>query len=148
MRIVIIALILTLVIISIFFYFYYPFKTESSNETKQKVVIEMIARQWRFEVLNIDNPNLASYEFIPISNTLGNLTITVKLNTLITLKIKSIDVTHGIGINEYRINEILPAGQTTTIEFIANKQGIFVFYCTVFCGTGHPYHIGYLIVKP
>ena len=142
--IIVLALIIIIILISISFY-YIRFE---HGEIKNKVTIEMIAKQWRFEVVSIDNPKLASFNFTPISNTLGNLTITIKLNTLVKLNIKSVDITHGFAIDEYRINEVIPSNQIVEIEFIANKQGIFVFYCSVFCGTGHPYHKGYLIVIP
>src|SRR3989338_129009 len=44
------------------------------------------------------------------------------------------DVPHGIGI-------------PFTIEFIADKEGTFTSFCTVFCGSGHSDMKGKIIVK-
>lgn len=65
----------------------------------------------------------------------------------VKLKITSDDVAHGIGIDEYQIDEPILPGQTTEIEFIADKEGTFDFYCSVPCGEGHHEQGGILIVK-
>ena len=38
-------------------------------------------------------------------------------------------------------------GKTTTVEFLADKQGEFTIFCSVFCGSGHPTMKGSLVVK-
>jgi heme/copper-type cytochrome/quinol oxidase subunit 2 len=73
--------------------------------------------------------------------------VRVKKGDRVRLNVTSTDVTHGFGIAEYRINRQTPPGQTVTIEFIADKPGRFVIYCTVFCGTGHAEHKAVLIVE-
>jgi nitrous-oxide reductase len=58
------------------------------------------------------------------------------------------DELHGFGLNEYNINVVIDPGETKTIEFVANKPGVFPFYCTNFCSALHQEMQGYLLVKP
>ena len=58
------------------------------------------------------------------------------------------DELHGFGLNEYNINVVADPGETKTIEFVADKQGVFPFYCTNFCSALHQEMQGYLLVKP
>jgi nitrous-oxide reductase len=58
------------------------------------------------------------------------------------------DELHGFGLNEYNINVVIDPGETKTIEFVANKPGVFPFYCTNFCSALHQEMQGYLLVRP
>jgi nitrous-oxide reductase len=58
------------------------------------------------------------------------------------------DELHGLGINEYNINVVIDPGETKTVEFVADKPGVFPFYCTNFCSALHQEMQGYLLVKP
>ena len=93
-----------------------------SNETKE---FDLIAKKWSFE------PN----------------TITVNQGDTVKLTIKSLDVDHGFFLREFNVNQPLEPGQTTTVEFLADKTGTFTFSCNVFCGQGHGTMKGKLIVK-
>lgn len=57
------------------------------------------------------------------------------------------DELHGFGLNEYNINVVADPGETKTIEFVANKKGVYPFYCTNFCSALHQEMQGYLLVK-
>ncbi len=57
------------------------------------------------------------------------------------------DELHGIGVSEYNINVVVDPGETKTIEFVADKAGVFPFYCTNFCSALHQEMQGYLLVK-
>lgn len=74
-------------------------------------------------------------------------TITVNKGDTVKLIVTSVDVDHGIGIKEYNIRQNVIAGKTEIIEFIADKQGTFTFYCSVYCGESHKAMKGQLIVK-
>ncbi|MEK6938956.1 MAG: cupredoxin domain-containing protein [Nanoarchaeota archaeon] len=74
-------------------------------------------------------------------------TITVNKGDKVKLIVTSIDIDHGVGIKEYNLRQYVAAGKTETIEFIADKQGTFNFYCSVYCGEGHGTMKGQLIVK-
>lgn len=93
--------------------------------TNPVVEINMTAKQW---------------EFIPN-------TITVQKGTLVRLFITAEDVEHGFWIKDLNVNAKLPVGQTTKVEFIANKAGTFTFQCSVMCGEGHRDQKGTLIVQ-
>lgn len=75
---------------------------------------------------------------------------TVSLNvtegSLVLLRIRSTDVTHGFAIIEYGINVEVPPGSVVEVKFRADRAGDFTIYCTVFCGSGHPQHKGVLHV--
>jgi nitrous-oxide reductase len=58
------------------------------------------------------------------------------------------DSTHGLAISGYDVNVSLEPGETTTIEFVADKPGVYPYYCTEFCSALHLEMLGYLMVKP
>ncbi len=80
------------------------------------------------------------FEFLPDS-------IEVNKGDKVRLLITSIDVEHGISIPEYDIIEKLPKNKEVQIDFVADKQGTFRFFCSVFCGNGHGDMNGELVVK-
>ena len=79
--------------------------------------------------------------------TFDPATITVKKGDTVKLSVKSIDVDHGFALSAFGINQNLTPGQTTLIEFVADKTGSFPFVCSVFCGSGHGGMRGTLIVE-
>ena len=79
------------------------------------------------------------YEFVP-----G--VITVNQGDKVKLILTTSDVTHGLRIAKYGINERISPGQTTTIEFEADIKGEFPMSCSVSCGSGHSAMRGTLIV--
>lgn len=58
------------------------------------------------------------------------------------------DISHGLGINLYDINVGIDPGDTKTIRFVADKPGVYTFYCTDFCSALHQEMSGYLLVQP
>jgi len=72
--------------------------------------------------------------------------IKVNQGDKIRLRVKSIDVTHGLALPEYNINLTLQPGKEEVVEFTADKKGTFEFNCTVPCGPGHSDMIGKLTV--
>ncbi|MBI5392806.1 cupredoxin domain-containing protein [Candidatus Woesearchaeota archaeon] len=73
--------------------------------------------------------------------------IVVNKGDKVRLVVKSEDVKHGLAIPDFGVDaEIIP-GKTTTVEFLADKQGEFTIFCSVFCGTGHSTMKGSIVVK-
>jgi nitrosocyanin len=75
-------------------------------------------------------------------------TIVVKKGTKVTLKlvsnVPSDPAQHGFAIQGYDIAEIVNRGEPKTIEFTANKVGVFPIICQL-----HPAHVGgELVVLP
>lgn len=56
------------------------------------------------------------------------------------------EMDHGFAIDALGISQTVQAGQTITIEFVADTAGVFTFYCTFPCGPGHSQMTGQLIV--
>lgn len=59
------------------------------------------------------------------------------------------DVWHGFAINELNVNLTVPSEKTvsTEVSIPAEASGkIYTSYCSVFCGLGHPYLKGKIIV--
>ena len=61
---------------------------------------------------------------------------------------QAFDATHGFGISKYNINLSIEPGEAQTVEFVADKAGVFPFYCTEFCSALHLEMMGYLLVEP
>jgi nitrous-oxide reductase len=70
----------------------------------------------------------------------------------VTIYITNIEQTtdelHGFGLSEYNINVVIDPGETKIVEFVADKPGVFAYYCTNFCSALHQEMQGYLLVKP
>lgn len=88
-------------------------------------IFKVTAKQWLF------SPNI----------------IKVKEGDYVQLKITSIDVTHGFNLLDFGIDETIKPGEETTINFLAEKKGIFEFFCSLPCGRGHGDMTGELIVE-
>ncbi len=104
----------------------------SSNTTAAPVsdegalrIINMTARKWEFD------PEV----------------VRVNQGDTVRLIIESTDVTHGIFIKAFNVNEVLSPGKATTIEFTASSKGTFPLVCSVPCGSGHGSMTGSLIVE-
>jgi nitrous-oxide reductase len=58
------------------------------------------------------------------------------------------DATHGFGLPHYNFNLSIEPGETQTIEFVADRSGVYPFYCTEFCSALHLEMAGYFLVEP
>ena len=73
-------------------------------------------------------------------------TITVKKGTKVTIKLinNAPSGQHGFSIPAYNVAEIVDKGETKTVEFTADKAGIFPIICQL-----HPAHVGgQVVVQP
>ena len=75
--------------------------------------------------------------------------IEVSKGDQVVLKLRSADVTHGFNLKAYGvyIAKGIQPGKTTFVSFKADKTGVFVFMCNVFCGNIHQHMQGKLIVR-
>ncbi|MFI5323090.1 MAG: Sec-dependent nitrous-oxide reductase [Thermodesulfobacteriota bacterium] len=78
--------------------------------------------------------------------------IAVKEGDKVVLHITNIerarDATHGFGIGGYNVDLSLEPGESETVEFVADKAGVYPYYCTEFCSALHLEMMGYLLVQP
>jgi len=100
-------------------------KKEETKSTPGFVEIDMIAKNWEFQPAEIK----------------------VKKGDKVKINIKSIDVNHGFFLGAFDIKEKLVPGETTVVEFTADKVGSFGYVCNVYCGSGHSGMKGRLIVE-
>jgi len=107
-------------------------KPEQGQKQPEPVVYESQTREFTIIAKN--------WEFSPN-------TIIVNQGDKVIIKISSVDTTHSFMIKDYNINVKLEPNKTQTIEFIADKFGVFPFHCGVPCGEGHKEMTGTLVVK-
>jgi polyferredoxin/plastocyanin len=76
--------------------------------------------------------------------------IRVNQGDRVKLTLISDDVTHGLLLETYGVElEAQPQQDPApSVEFVADKTGLFRFRCTVLCGPLHPFMQGELIVEP
>ncbi len=57
------------------------------------------------------------------------------------------DETHGFAVDLYNIHASVEPGKTVSVNFKADMEGVFPYYCTEFCSALHLEMMGYLYVK-
>jgi nitrous-oxide reductase len=91
-------------------------------------------------------------KMVAVRSSFEPLKLEVNQGDKVTIHITNIEQTtdelHGLGINEYNINIVIDPGETKTVTFVADKPGVFPYYCTNFCSALHQEMQSYLIVKP
>lgn len=98
-------------------------------------------------MLRVIPEGAASASSLPATGPFAETRIVVPKGVTLALHIRNLDVPHGFGLEEFGVfNALTPPGEVTTVRFVASQAGEFVFFCTVFCGPGHPNHKGTLVV--
>ena len=83
---------------------------------------------------------LKKYEFNPGS-------LRVKKGEKVRLVMVAVDHDHGFRLDQFDVNQKIPKGTTTVVEFTADKAGTFQFRCSTVCGLGHRGMKGTLVVE-
>jgi nitrous-oxide reductase len=77
------------------------------------------------------NGNNVVAKIVVVRSTLSPTKIEVNQGDLVTIHITNIEQTtdelHGFGLLEYNINVVIDPGETKTIEFVANKHGVYAY---------------------
>jgi heme/copper-type cytochrome/quinol oxidase subunit 2 len=73
--------------------------------------------------------------------------IEVSQHDLVRVTIRSEDVAYSFAVDEYRIARRVPAGGTTTFEFLADRAGTFRFYSNLTNDKSHAEMQGQLVVR-
>jgi len=63
--------------------------------------------------------------------------ITLKKGQTVKLRLHSEDVTHGFFLRPLKLDEEIPAGQTTEVTVTPQTAGTFTTICDHFCGANH-----------
>jgi cytochrome c oxidase subunit 2 len=74
--------------------------------------------------------------------------IPVQKGELVTIRMESLDVTHGLYLDGYGVDIKARPGLIGKATFVADKPGRFSFRCSETCGEFHPYMIGFFEVSP
>lgn len=109
----------------------------------------MTVRSWRFDpVLVQGHAGVEAYSKSK-DEFFADTVIKVRRGDIVIINLRNVEPNqpHGFGLEEFGVFEVIPPEQTVTVKFLASKEGSFTFFCTVFCGTGHPLHKGTLIVS-
>jgi cytochrome c oxidase subunit II len=63
--------------------------------------------------------------------------ITLKRGETVILRLRSEDVTHGFFLRPLKLDEEIPAGQSTDVTITPEQAGTFTTICDHFCGANH-----------
>jgi len=123
-----------IVILAVAWFLFFNKPTETLNKQTVNENIKLTGETKEFEI------TAKQWEFNPSA-------IEVNKGDLVKLHIESVDVTHGFALPEFGISKTLTKGTDIHVEFIADKEGVFNFFCNIPCGQGHGGMNGQLIVK-
>lgn len=74
--------------------------------------------------------------------------LSVQHGDTVTLRLASLDATHGFFVDGYNIDIHVEPGRSAEITFVADKAGKFKIRCSVPCGAVHPFMTGEINVEP
>jgi heme/copper-type cytochrome/quinol oxidase subunit 2 len=102
-----------------------PERVEGQDQAPNRPEFNLVARNYRFTPDRIE----------------------VTQDDLVTLTIRSEDFNYSFAIDEYRIVRRVPAGDTTSFEFRADRAGSFRFYSNLTGEGTHAEMQGQLVVR-
>ncbi|WP_347986761.1 cupredoxin domain-containing protein [Methylomonas sp. AM2-LC] len=73
--------------------------------------------------------------------------ISVKTGQTVLLEIEALDRQHGFSIPELGVRVDVIPGQKVVLKITPTKSGRLVFYCDIFCGSGHEQMAGEIVVE-
>jgi cytochrome c oxidase subunit II len=73
--------------------------------------------------------------------------IKIKKGIPVILELTSLDTRHGFNCPKLGVRTNIEPGKVNRVQILAQKAGVYVFYCDVFCGSGHEEMTGKIIVE-
>ena len=107
--------------------------TAQAAEQKFKVIIN--AYDTNIPELNVEGVTVKNIRAFNVLNEPETLAVEKGTSVKITIENKS-PISEGFSIDEYGIKEVVKAGETKTVAFVANKAGAFTIWCQL-----HPKNI-------
>ena len=107
----------------------------SAQAAEQKFKVVINAYDTNIPELNVEGVTVKNIRAFNVLNEPETLTVKKGTSVKITVENKS-PISEGVSIDEYGIKEVLKAGETKTIAFVANKAGAFTIWCQL-----HPRNI-------
>lgn len=119
----------------------------TNSKTGEQHIGKTLAGQERIER---NGNNVTIYSTL-VRSHINPERITVNKGDKVTLHMTNLeraqDETHGFTVDNYNLHASLEPGETVTLEFTADMEGVFPYYCTEFCSALHLEMMGYLMVK-
>jgi nitrous-oxide reductase len=119
----------------------------TDTKTGQESVGKTLAGQERVE----RNGNHVTVYATLVRSHINPERITVNKGDKVTIHMTNLeraeDETHGFTVDNFDVHASLEPGETSTVEFNADIEGVFPYYCTEFCSALHLEMMGYLMVK-
>ena len=123
------------------------YKMGTNSKTGKQHIGKTLAGQERIER---DGNHVTIYSTF-VRSHINPERITVNKGDIVTMHMTNLeraqDETHGFTIGGFDQHASLEPGETTTMEFVADIEGVFPYYCTEFCSALHLEMMGYLMVK-
>ncbi|MBU0721014.1 Sec-dependent nitrous-oxide reductase [bacterium] len=119
----------------------------TNSKTGEQHIGKTLAGQERIE----RNGNKVTVYSTLVRSHINPERITVNVGDEVTIHMTNLeraqDETHGFTVDHYDVHASLEPGETTTLQFTADIEGVFPYYCTEFCSALHLEMMGYLMVK-
>jgi len=111
--------------------------TIQAEDTKQKQSFAVIINAYDTDIpeLNVEGVTVKNIRAFNVLNEPETLTVKKGTSVEIVVENKS-PISEGVSIDAYGIQEVLKAGETKTISFVADKTGAFTIWCHL-----HPQNI-------
>lgn len=113
---------------------------KTNDPKKSEVEIELTANVVKDKEVKTISVEASKWFFRPDS-------IKIKKGDFVRLEITSTDVAHGFALPAFNIKETIESGKKTITTFLADKSGVFDFFCFIPCGAGHSEMKGQLIIE-
>ncbi len=108
---------------------------EAAAQKKQSFTVVINAYDTDIPELNVEGVTVKNIRAFNVINEPE--TLTVQKGTKVSIKVENKSpISEGFSIDAYKIQEVLKAGETKTITFVANKSGAFTIWCQL-----HPKNI-------
>ena len=137
---------------------YDKYQAMNNLNPKPYLILDVLGKQWDW-IFSYPNGQKISchdskypdnlWRMKPIDKSIfGDLTrfVTIPVNQLIQLNLKSEKVLHSIGIPSFRLKKDAPVGKVASVQFTATKLGDYLYRCNEMCGIDHGTMIGYIRV--
>jgi len=73
--------------------------------------------------------------------------IKIKKGIPVIFELTSLDTRHGFNCPKLGVRTDIEPGKVSRVRILAQKAGVYGFYCDVFCGSGHEDMSGKIIVE-
>jgi cytochrome c oxidase subunit 2 len=73
--------------------------------------------------------------------------IKIKKGIPVIFELTSLDRLHGFNCPKLGVRTNIEPGKVSRVRILAQKVGVYEFYCDVFCGSGHEEMTGKIIVE-